>query len=260
MLTDLDKAMGEMNAAPQSDEVRLRFYERLADSELFVLLEAEPIGDNISPETVDYADITFLIVFDREERLSDFAGRIVPFVSLSGRAIAQMLAGQGLGVALNLGVEGSEMLIEPAAMEWLVETLAHSPSETEARPVEIFAPKGLPVSLMVGIDRKLAASTGLAKGAYLTGVAYDNGSRGHLLAIVDALPEAQSALANAMSEALTFSGVEAGALDVVFVASTDEFTSRIIRTGLRFDLPEPELPQTPGSNPGMDPNRPPTLR
>lgn len=260
MQTELDSALHLMNQTPDNDVARLKFFERLADTELFILLEEEPEGDNIKPETVEYADMTFLLVFDREERLSDFAKRIVPYVSLSGRGIAQMLAGQGVGLALNLGVEGGETLVDPNAMEWLLGTLAGRPDFTEARPVELFAPKGLPEQVVVGIDRKLAASAGLAKGAILTGVVYDNGARGYMLAVLNALPEAQGALANAMNEALTFSGIEAGSLDVVFLGSGDDFAERAARVGLRFDMPEPEAPSTPGSNPGMDPSKPPRIR
>ncbi len=260
MQTELDSALHQMNKLPEDDVARLKFYERLADTELFILLEEEPDGDNIKPETVEYADITFLLVFDREERLADFAKRIVPYVSLSGRGIAQMLAGQSVGLALNLGVDGGETLVDPTAMSWLLGTLAERPDFTEARPVELFAPKGLPEEVVVGIDRKLAASAGLASGAILTGVIYDSGARGFMLVVLDALAEAQSALANAMNEALTFSGVEAGSLDVVFLGADDDFAERAARVGLRFDVPEPEAPATPGANPGMDPSKPPRIR
>ncbi|WIV51205.1 SseB family protein [Marivivens sp. LCG002] len=260
MQTELDSALHQMNAAPESDVARLKFYERLADTELFILLEEEPEGDNIKPETVDYADLTFLLVFDREERLADFAKRSAPYVSLSGRGIAQMVAGQGVGLALNIGVEGGETLVDPTAMDWLLGTLAERPDFAEARPVELFAPKGLPEAVVVGIDRKLAASTGLAKAAILVGVVYDSGVRGFMLVVLDALPEAQHALANAMNEALTFSGVEAGSLDVVFLGADDDFAQRAARVGLRFDMPEPEVPATPGANPGMDPSKPPRIR
>ena len=39
-LTPLDIAHGAMEAAPNDDAIRLAFYERLGDGELFLLLEA----------------------------------------------------------------------------------------------------------------------------------------------------------------------------------------------------------------------------
>ena len=41
-LTPLDRSPCRDEAAPDDDAARLRFYERLADVELFLLLEAEP--------------------------------------------------------------------------------------------------------------------------------------------------------------------------------------------------------------------------
>jgi hypothetical protein len=73
------------------------------------------------------------------------------------------------------------------------------------------------------------------------------------------LPGAEAALAEAVAEALRFSGVEAGALDVTFVAADSPVVARFARVGLRFDLPTPAMPTAPGA-PGMDASRPPRLK
>ena len=99
--TPLDQAHAAMEAAPEDDAARLRFFERLADSELFILLDKEPEGDRISPEIFDTGEGRFVLVFDREERLAQFANRIVPYAALSGRVIASMLAGQGVGLGVG---------------------------------------------------------------------------------------------------------------------------------------------------------------
>ena len=44
--TDLDRAHALMG---DSDNLRLRFYELLADTDLFILLDAEPDGDSVRP-------------------------------------------------------------------------------------------------------------------------------------------------------------------------------------------------------------------
>ncbi len=110
-MTDLDQAHAAMEAAPEDDAARLRFYERLADTELFMLLGAEAENDQITPELFEIEDQRFTLVFDREERLSQFVGRVAPYAGLPGRAVAQMLQGQGIGLALNLEVAPSAMLI-----------------------------------------------------------------------------------------------------------------------------------------------------
>lgn len=257
--TALDLAHAAMTDTPTDDAARLRFYERLADSELFLLLAREPEGDNVEPETFEVADASFVLVFDREDRLAQFTGRISPYAALSGRVIAGMLAGQGIGLAVNPEVAPSSILIPPQAVDWLADTLAQGPAEAEAKPAEILPPAGLPEILLNALDAKLATTGGLARIAYLAGVVYDDGTRGHLLGLVDALPGAEPALAGAVNEALTFSGIEAGALDVAFFAATDPLSAALARHGLRFDLPQAPTPEARPA-PGSDPAKPPILR
>ncbi|SNR47298.1 SseB family protein [Puniceibacterium sediminis] len=259
--TPLDAAHAAMEAAPEDSSARLKFYERLADGELFLLLAQEPTGDNVTPELFEVSDSRFVLVFDREDRLTAFTSRAAAYAALSGRAIAGMLAGQDIGLGLNLEVAPSSILIPASAVDWLAQTLGEGPEESEARPVEVLTPKGLPDSLITALDTKLGLAAGLARKAYLAAVIYDDESRGHLLGLTGTAPGAEAALARAVNEALVFSGIEAGALDVVFLADSDPLTAKLARVGLRFDLPQPSSAniQTP-SAPGSDPKKPPILR
>lgn len=259
--TALDLAHAAMETAPEDEAARLRFYERLADSELFLLLGEEPEGDKIKPEVFSTEDGEFVLAFDREERLAEFAGRIVPYVAMSGRMIVQMLEGANIGLGINLDVAPSQMLMPVVALDWLRDTLANNPEQVEAGVEEVLPPKGLPEVLLTALDAKLATAAGLADNAYLVALKYTGGGQGHLLGFVNATEAAQGALAQAVSEALTFSGIEAGALDVGFFEASDEMAARLARVGLRFELPKPEAaeayaPQKPGSNP----DKPPRLR
>lgn len=257
-MTPLDEAHAAMMAAPEDDAARLRFYERVADVELFLLLEAEAEGDQVSP--VLYAT-EYVMVFDRAERLAEHVGAEAPFVALSGRSIAGMLEGQPLGMAINIGVAPSEILLPAEALDWLRATLAHEAGEVEAKVDRVLPPGGLPEVVIAAIDAKLATATGMAAGAFLVEVVYDTGGRGHLLAFVGAQERAREALVRAASEALTFSGVEAGAMDVGFFAPNDPVVAKLARVGLRFDLPQGEgLQHTPRMAPGTDPSKPPILK
>lgn len=258
-MTDLDRAHAAMAATPEDDAARLRFYERLADTEVFLLLGAEAGDDAIVPALFDVEGAQFALIFDREERLADFVGRIAPYAALPGRALVQMLAGQNVGLGVNLDVAPSSLLVPAEAVDWLAQTLAHEPDETQARITQLDAPRGLPESVITGLDRKLALAAGRARYAFLAAATYDNGARGHVLAFVDADPAAQKALAAAAGEALTFSGIAAGMIDVLFTAATDPLAAHLARVGLRFDLPEPARAQPPAP-PGMDPAKPPKLR
>lgn len=258
-LTDLDAAHAAMEAHPEDDLARLRFYERLAETELFLVLEDEAEDESVSPATFEVEDQTFVLVFDRAERLAGFVGPGTPYAALSGRALAEMLAGSHVGLGFNLEVAPSAMLIPATAVDWLAATLANRPAVAEARPVAVEAPRGLPEGLILGLDRKLALGAGMARAAYLASVTYEGGARSHLLAFFGTAEGAEDALAAAVAEALTFSGVEAGAIDVAFLRDSDPVAARLARVGLRFDLPEPAIGEGPGA-PGMDPSRPPKLR
>ncbi|MEP2654625.1 MAG: SseB family protein [Sedimentitalea sp.] len=260
--TPLDLAHAAMDAAPDDDGARLRFYDRLAESELFLMLAEEaPDGDQVTPAVFDLGEGRYVLVFDREERLAAFAGQTVPYVALSGRVIARMLDGQGIGLGVNLDVAPSAILLPQQAVGWLNQTLENAPDEINAAVAEVRAPTGLPETLITAIDSKLATATGLAQSAYLVGVVYDTGTLGHMLGFVGALPGAQDALTQAASEALTFSGIDAGAMDIGFFPADAVIVPRMDRVGLRFDLPQWQeaaigAPEAPGS----DPKKPPRLR
>lgn len=256
----LDAAHAAVSADPENETLRLRFFERLADGEMFLLLDREAQGETLDPRVFDLEDGRFVLVFDREERLASFSGGIAPYAALPGRVIAALLKGQGIGLGVNLGVAPSEMLLPPEAMDWLAETLDEAPEEVEALPEQFHPPKGLPDALIAGLDSKLARAAGLASGALLASVTYRGGRRGHMLVFLDTAPGAEAALARAASEALVFSGIEAGEMDVAFLHANDPAAVAMARVALRFDLPVPETPDPgPGAAPGMDPSRPPRL-
>ncbi|MFM7446376.1 MAG: SseB family protein [Tabrizicola sp.] len=259
VVTLLDAAHAAVSADPENEALRLRFFERLADGEMVILLEREAEGESLEPKVFDLEDGPVVLVFDREERLASFTGGIAPYAALPGRVIAGLLKGQGIGMGVNLGVAPSSMLLPPEAMDWLAETLDGAPEEVQAKPVEFTAP-AVPEAVITALDAKLARAGGLATAAFLAGVVYEGGRRGHLLALVDAADGAEGALARAMNEALVFSGIEAGELDVVFLNGGDAATEALARVALRFDLPAPEVQDLSPAAPGMDPSRPPKLR
>ncbi|MBE9477359.1 MAG: SseB family protein [Proteobacteria bacterium] len=260
-MTPLDQAHGAMEAAPDTDALRLGFYERLADSELFLLLEEEPVGDIAKPMIFPVEDQQFALVFDREERLVEFTRTPSPFISLSGRMIATMLNGQGIGLGVNLSVAPSSILLPDTAVTWLAETLAVKPEQAQAKPVAIHAPGALPEGLIRSLDTKLATMAGLAKAAYLAEVDYNDAPRTHVIAFVGAIEQAQDAITSAISEALTFSGVEAGTLDVMFLRASDPICVQFAKVALRFDLPELLEPKARAVEaPGSNPDKPPKLR
>ncbi|PRX33822.1 SseB protein N-terminal domain-containing protein [Meinhardsimonia xiamenensis] len=259
--TPLDRAHAAMAAAPENEAARLAFYRRLADAELFLMLREEPRGEEIEPEVFEVEGAPHVLAFDTEERLADFAARPVPHVALSGRTLARLLAGQGAGLGLNLGVRASETVLPPEAVAWLAAALPPEPRRSQGRIVEARPPAGVPEALLEALAEKLAAAAGLAQAAWLAEVRYESGAPAQLLAFEGALPGAQEALARACGEALSLSGIDAGALDVTFLEPGSPAIERLSRVALRFDIPEAptETVLTPAA-PGTDPGSPPKLR
>lgn len=263
-MTPLDAAFAATDAKPEDDAARLRLYQQIADAELFLLLTDEASGDTLSPRVFPLVDGPVVLAFDSEDRLAAFTDGPAPYAALPGRIIAGQLAGQGIGLGINLGVAPASTILPPAAMDWLVNTLAAAPEETSAKPRAFHAPRALPENLASALADKLARAGGLASAALLAAVDYSDDRRGHMLAFLDARPGAEAALARAVAEALTFSGVEAGELDVTFLSASDPSATALARVARRFDLPEPvrhePAAQAAPAAPGMDPDRPPRLR
>lgn len=259
-MTPLDTAYAAMSDASEDDAARLRYYGELCGTLFFVLLERAVTGAEApTPRSFAVDGATYVLAFDTEERLADFASGPAPYAEVPGRRIAELLAENGAtGLAVNLGA-ASGNLLPPEVVGWLAETFAAAPAVTEAQVAEVMAPRGLPEALITALDRTLARAAGLAQAAVLAGVRYHGAGQGHLMVVIDAVPGAQEVLARAVSEALVFSGVEAGAIDVVFVPGDAPLALRAGRVGLRFDLPQPEA-ASPRPAPGSNPDKPPILR
>jgi len=259
--TPLDQAHREMEKDPSNDAARLRFYERLGDAELYLLLETEAEGDQISPRVLDPGSGPMVLLFDRAERLTAFVGGPAPYAALSGRTLFGLLAKQNLGLGLNLNIAPSSFLLDNTGVKWLAQTLQQRPERVDTRLRAFWPPADLPEALLTALDAKLAMATGLAQIAYLVATENNAGGRGHLLAFIGVLPGAERALTTAISETLIFSGLEAGMLDIGFFKGEDPVVERLMRVGLRFDLPQLTPPATPEhSRPGMNPQKPPRLR
>lgn len=265
-MTPYDRAHAAMEADPENEALRLAVYDRLADAELFLLLEHEPDEDNdIIPQVFETEEGDFVLAFDLEERLAEFSGAPAPYAALPGRVIAQTLAGEGVGLGINLGVADSAMLLPPEALDWLTHTLTHQPERAEARPVAFDAPALPPAVLALllpAFEAKFGQLTGLLAQALLGGVRYEDGRRGHVLALIGVPEPAQPGVAKAMHEALTFSGLEAGEMDVTFLTPEDPAAQVLLEKALVLHLPEAveEEVQHVHVGPGMDPDKPPILR
>ncbi len=244
--TPLARAARQFLLRPADDAARLRLYEALSGAELVLPLaaEAETEADDVTPETVEVAGVPHVVAHDGVAALLGREPR--PTATLSGLALAQMLDGQGVGVALRLGGLAEPVLVSPEAVDWLARSLGSGPERAEARPLALHPPKGLPTSLLTALDRRLAQGEGLAQAAWLAAVDWSDGTRGHLLAFVGARPGAEEPLAAGINAAVALSGADGLRLDVTFLPDGDPVIARLARVALRFDLEDPsEAPTGP---------------
>lgn len=238
---------------------QLSFYQTLTDTALILWVEEHEDADKIVPKVVELDGGNFVMAFDLDERLADMSGGVAETATLPGRALTRMLQGQGLGIALNLGDAPSAMLLPPDAIDWIIDMLdqsASSKTQRSERPVAFGLPTDIPETLAAALSEKLIL-TGAR--AYLTKATYANRASGHMVVFVDVPDADQSAIADAVSEALTFSALEAGTLDVAFFTHEDARLSALAQNAYKLDPPKPQKASQP-SAPGMNPDRPPILK
>lgn len=257
--TPLDQAYQARLDTPEAEEVHLRFFQRLADAELFLALVEESNDGDILPQVAQVDDQPYVLAFDLHERLADFAGQATAYAALPGRSLAQMLEGQNLGIALNPQVAPSSSLIEPDQIEWLCDMLNTQTDELMGTLQEVAAPGPTSQATLEALDGKLAQMGGLAQRAYLITATYDDGAQGQMMAVIDPMPGAEPALAQGLAQAVAFAPTPNGPLDVAFFTADDPVAERIARVGLAFDLPQPQERPAPVA-PGSDPEKPPILR
>lgn len=250
-MTLLDDLRAAMDADPDYDAARLRWYGALGGSELVLWLSREAEGTAVLPEVLDLAEGRFVLAFQDEGRLADMAGRPVPYAALPGRVIAGMLAGQGIGLAVDAAT-----FLPPEAVAWLAGMLEGAPEAAEAAPDAFLPPGEVPAEVIDGIARVIGGSR--VGGAWLV-MAEAGGGRGLMLVVAGA-GAAEADLARALREAVVFSGAEAGVLDLVFLAPQAPAVAAAQRVGMAFAPAPASGPPTVAAVPGSDPEKPPRLR
>ncbi|MEO1001466.1 MAG: SseB family protein [Pseudomonadota bacterium] len=252
-MTPLDAAHAAMEASPEEAGPRLAFYARLAEAELSVLLDGEPVGDRARPLILETGEGRFAFAFDLAERLASFAEGPAPFLALSGRRLAGLLAGEGVGLALNAGVAPSSFFLDAAGVDWLAATLADPAERRAVLPGAVHPPGALPPQLLTALDARLRALALRPAAAHLVEAEGAEGRR-LTLALTGLPEEAEAATAAAIGEAVRLSGLEAGTLDIAFLPKGSEAARRIASLGIAIELPEPEAPGQ------VAPDAPPRLR
>lgn len=248
-LDDLCKTPFHEASAP----LRARILSRLADSELFVTLTAEPADDRARIRILGDAPLRFALACDLQERLADFWGGPVAYAAMPGRVLADTLARDGKGLFVNPG-SASEMLLGPDDLAWLVEALKVSPAPSQATviPPTLFAPAPeIVAALLQPVSDRMAGLSGFASAVALTGARWEDGRKGHVLIIRGTAESQRDAIAKSFAELLSFLPPVEGGVDLGFSDGA------LPDAALVIEVPKPPKPALVASR---DPAAPPRLR
>lgn len=225
--TELDEALA---GAESSAEAADRFYSTFANTLLIVpldeVLEAdgsvrvEP-EDEFTPLLTELDGIQYLAVFDREERLLDWAGSVIPHTSMTGMALALALAPAAeIHVALNPG-SGHEKVFIPDELEELRQQVM------EVEDGVFLAPAGNIPDVTVEALRTVLASLPVVRSAHLAVRLGDSDADSGRLVVAIALTPGTDAAVTAHVNALLVPVLAEHACEVL-LSGRDPLVERIV--------------------------------
>ncbi|MGB0799441.1 MAG: SseB family protein [Planktomarina sp.] len=260
MKTSLQAAFEAMTRQPDDQARRITYLERLVDAELTLALEGDDTsGDNVSPKVLADHDHTYVLAFEGEDRLATYFGDETQCLTLSGRNLVSMLTETGLGIAMNAEKLSDAFLVDPESVAWLSNVINDSAEETEENIVQVFPAPEISTAHFTMLSQKLAAAQGLADYACLATADYGSDRLVPLIFIVGANPGAHVALTKSFAEFRGFAAEEGATWDIGFCEPDAEILTKLLRVGIKIDIPKPEPAITP-KVPGADPNKPPILK
>lgn len=263
----LMEALAATSADPDDDPARLALFRALATSELLLLLSEPATGENLSPKIFGIDEGNVALVFDNEDRLTQFTGTESDFIGLPGRVLAEMMVENDLAMGINLGQQAATIL-PPPALKWFVDFLDEGPQEHQAQLTVVRQLTGAPQQVMAAVVGQIATMPGLATRAVFAEAEYANGDRAPMVALEGVEEKNRGPMAQAIDEAVGLSGVENARVDVAFPEEDSGLWDILNKVGRALDLKDiaekakaasAAKSEEPPKGPGMDPNNPPKL-
>lgn len=237
-MKQLNKVFKEMSQNPENNDARLNYYGVLADTNLFLLLEQEPSNEILEPKFIQLEGKNFALAFDSEESLSEFYGEAAAFAQITGRVLAKMLLEEKIGLGINLGVSEGELLLPYEVVEWFVNVLDETPDLVQANPKKFLPANAFPEIMFQALQEKLEPAVGLFDEIWICAVEYNEDEISHLICLMGAQKSAQQAIVKSINEALFFTDINLGNIDVAHFNYDDEACSKIRAIGVKLEFPQ----------------------
>ncbi len=264
--TPLDRAWETANTELAGDAEMARFYDILAATELFLLIDTETLVDGQTPNPVTFPveGTETALVFDTEARLAGFMENGAAHLTMSGRAVITMFKGTGAQLGLNLGDAPSSTILPAEAIDWAAEALAQPIETTEIGDAVLTVPRAVMPDLLQALDGKLAGMGTVVSEAWLCGLGASAG-RGKpqpmVLCVCLRERQAEQSVVSALAETARFTGGDASAFDIAVLPRDDAKMDAARKVGLGFEPQNPgDVMQAEPVAPGMDLDKPPKLR
>ncbi|PLX99861.1 MAG: hypothetical protein C0624_13105 [Desulfuromonas sp.] len=137
-MTPLDTALQNLRENPDSNESRNDFYRLFLSSTFYLPTYDEETGgvsvnkndEKMLPLIMEAEGENFMMIFDLEERVADWAEEGVHCIALPGHVIVEM-ATEGLHLAMNVGTEQAKQFV-PEEISWLKEVVKQGRDAAEA--------------------------------------------------------------------------------------------------------------------------------
>jgi hypothetical protein len=134
-MTELDQALEALRANPDDHRAQSGFYDLFLNSSFFVPTIDEMVssGDKGAKEKAEVPlimvddGIDYLVFFDQQQRLDDWAGEEVPSLQLPGHVLAEMTTAE-LHWAMNIGTDYNKQFA-PDEIAWLKEVVERCMAE-----------------------------------------------------------------------------------------------------------------------------------
>jgi len=134
-MTEIDLALEALRAAPAAHKAQSGFYDLFLNMSFFVPTINETVetdGDGEIeqievPLIVEADGIDYLVFFDQQQRLNDWAEEDVPCLQLPGHVLAEMTPDK-LHWAMNIGTEYNKQFA-PDEIAWLKDVVARCKAE-----------------------------------------------------------------------------------------------------------------------------------